>query len=152
MSMDVESRRAKSNTVARRFGVYAGVLLLVFLLGLVPMWLKARTSANSLIEAEHQLTLARMQNDLSSAAIDARRGDYEPARQAASQFFTSLSAEVDKGDASTLTRAQREGAGPLFTRRDEIITLLARSDPASADRLSDLYVAYRKVINERGGS
>ena len=152
MSVDVESRGGKSNTVSRRFGVYAGVLLLVFLLGLVPMWLKARTSANSLIEAEHQLTLVRMQNDLSSAAIDARRGDYEPARQAASQFFTSLSAEVDKGDASTLTRAQREGAGPLFTLRDEIITLLARSDPASADRLSDLYVAYRKVINERGGS
>ena len=36
---------------------------------------------------------------------------------------------------------------PLFAGRDEIITLLARSDPASADRLSDLYVAYRKVMN-----
>ena len=152
MSVVTESRPAKSTPVLRRFGIYAGVLFFVFLLGLVPMWLKSRASADSLAEAGHQLTLVRMQNDLSSAAIDARRGDYEPARQAASQFFTSLRAEEEKGEASTLTRAQREGAGSLFTLRDETITLLARSDPASADRLSDLYVAYRKVINERGGS
>lgn len=136
----------------RRFGIYAGVLLAVFLLGLVPMWLKARECNRSLAAAEQQLSLARMQNNLSSAVIDARRGDYEPARQSASQFFTSLREEADKGDASILTRAQREGAAPLFTPRDEIITLLARSDPASADRLSDLYVAYRKFVNERGGS
>jgi len=32
--------------------------------------------------------------------------------------------------------------------RDEIITLLARSDPASADRLSDLYVSYRKNMTD----
>ena len=150
MSEDIESRPARSNTLWRRFGIYAGVLLLGLLLGFVPTWLKARDAAYRLTEAEHHLTLARMQNNLSSAAIDARRGDYEPARQAASQFFTSLREEADKGDASILTRAQREGAGPLFTPRDEIITLLARSDPASADRLSDLYVAYRKFINERG--
>jgi hypothetical protein len=35
---------------------------------------------------------------------------------------------------------------PLLAGRDEIITLLARSDPASADRLSELYVAYRKAV------
>jgi hypothetical protein len=34
---------------------------------------------------------------------------------------------------------------PLFAIRDEIITLLARSDPAAADKLSDLFVAYRKL-------
>ena len=152
MSEDVKSGSTKSTPVGRRFGIYAGVLLVVFLLGLVPMWLKARTSAQSLIESERRLTLVTMQNNLSSAALDARRGDYEPARQAASQFFTSLRAEEDKGTDSTLTRAQREGAGPLFNLRDEIITLLARSDPASADRLSDLYVSYRKVIDGGGGS
>ena len=138
--------------MVRRFIIYAGVLLAVFLLGFVPMWLKARECGGSLAGAEQQLSLARMQNNLASSVIDARRGDYEPARQAASQFFTSLRAEADKGDVSTLTPAQREGVEPLFTRRDEIITLLARSDPASADRLSDLYVSYRKVMNDRGGS
>jgi hypothetical protein len=135
----------RSTPLARRFAIYAGVLLLGFLLGFVPMWLQARASAAKLADAERRLTLGGMQGDLASAALDARRGDYEPARQSASQFFTSLRAELDKGDTSYFTQAQRASAQTLFAGRDEIITLLARSDPASADRLSDLYVAYRKA-------
>jgi len=134
-------------SLMKRIMIYAGVLLIVFLLGLVPMWLKARSATNSLAETEHQLILAKMQNNIASAVIDARRGEYEPARQAASQFFTSLRAELDKADASTLNQTQRQGIQPLLAGRDEVITLLARSDPASADRLTDLYVAYRKILN-----
>jgi hypothetical protein len=137
----------KSPPLLRRFVIYGGVLLVVFLLGFIPMWLRARQAANTLAATERQLTLARMQSNLASAVIDARRGDYEPARQTASQFFITLSDEINKGDASNFTAAQRTGLQALFTGRDELITLLARSDPASADRLSDLYVAYRKVMN-----
>jgi hypothetical protein len=146
MSEEVEPVSRKSTPLMRRVIIYAGVLLIVFLLGFVPMWLKARTSDARLADAERQLTLVGMQGNLASAALDARRGDYEPARQAVSQFFTSLRAEIDKGDTSYFTEAQRAGVQPLFAGRDEIITLLARSDPASADRLSDLYVAYRKAL------
>ena len=147
MSEDVETRPVKSIPVKRRFIIYAGALLVIFLLGFVPMWLKARAVTSSLIETEHQLILVGMQSNLASAVIDARRGDYEPARQGASQFFATLRAEMDKADTSNFTPAQRQGMQPLFAGRDEIITLLARSDPASADRLSDLYVAYRKIMN-----
>ena len=147
MSESVELQPAKSRPFVQRLMIYAGVLLIVFLLGLVPMWLKARAAHNSLAETEHQLILATMQNNLGSAVIDARKGDYEPARQATSQFFTSLSAELDKADGSNLTQAQRQGVQPLLAGRDEVITLLARSDPAAADRLTDLYVAYRKAMN-----
>jgi hypothetical protein len=147
MSENIQPKPTNSSPVMRRVIIYAGVLLVVFLLGFVPMWLKARSATNSLAETEHQLILARMQSNLASAAIDARRGEYEPARQAASQFYTSLSAEVNKGDASNFTKAQRESMQSLFAGRDEVITLLARSDPASADRLTDLYVAYRKMMN-----
>jgi len=35
----------------------------------------------------------------------------------------------------------------LMTDRDNLITLLARSDPAAADRLSDLYLSYQKVMS-----
>jgi hypothetical protein len=146
MSEDVEPVPRKSTSVMRRFIIYAGVLLVVFLLGFVPMWLQARASAARLADAERRLTLVGMQGDLASAAIDARRGDYEPARQAVSRFFTSLREEIDKGDTSDFTQAQRAAVQPLFAGRDEIITLLARSDPASADRLSDMYAAYRKAL------
>jgi len=142
MSEDLQRKPIKSSSGMQRYIIYAGVLLVVFLLGLIPMWLKARTAASSLAEAEHQLVLCKMQSDLASAVIDARRGDYEPARQAVSRFFTTLSA-----DSSNYTEAQRNAMQQLFAGRDELITLLARNDPASADRLSDLFVAYRKIMN-----
>ena len=141
-------------------GLIAGLLI-----GFVPMWVRSRRSSRSLSEAtgqsvlartqnahalalaEQQLTLARMQNTLASAAIDARRGDYESARQAASSFFTSLRAEANKADDSTFSPAQRAGVEPVFTRRDEIISLLARNDPAATERLSDLYVSFRETLS-----
>ena len=147
MSEEVQPKPFKSTPAAQRFLIYAAVLLVIFLLGFVPMWLKARAANNSLLETDHQLFMVRMQSSLASAAIDARRGDYEPARQAVSQFFTSLRAEMDKGDSSSYTQAQRQGLQPLFAGRDELITLLARSDPASADLIADLFVAYRKIVS-----
>jgi len=146
MDEDPHTKPIVQTTVIWRVGLYAAVLLVVFMLGFIPMWLKARACDNNLAKAENELSLARIRNTLASAVIDARRGDYEPARQAASQFFTSLQAETDKA-ASNLTQVQRTGVQTLFAGRDEIITLLARSDPASADRLTDLYVSYRKIMN-----
>jgi hypothetical protein len=148
MSEDLQPTPITRTPSIRQVGIYAAVLLAGLLMGFIPMWLKARECSSSLAKAEHQLSLARMQNNLASAVIDARRGDYEPARQAVSQFFTSMRAETDRGEASNLTRAQRDAIQPLFNGRDEIITLLARGDPASADRLSDLYVSYRKIMND----
>ena len=146
MSQEVQPKLVKTTSWMQRVTIYAALLLAAFLLGFIPMWWKSRECSSGLSEVEHQLSLARLQNALASAVIDARRGDYEPARQAASNFFTSLRAETDRGDASALSPAQREGVLPLFTRRDEIITLLARSDPVSAERLSDLYELYRKGV------
>jgi hypothetical protein len=147
MSDDTQPKPIKANSLTRRVTVYAGLLLVASLLGFVPMWLKYRECSASLSEAEQQLSLARRQNTLASAVIDARWGDYEPARQAASDFFTSLRTETDRGKESALSQGQREGVQALFNQRDEIITLLARSDPAALDRLSDLYVSYREIMN-----
>ena len=147
MSDDTQPKPIKANSLTRRVTIYAGLLLVASLLGFVPMWLKYRECSASLSETEQQLSLARRQNTLASAVIDARRGDYEPARQAASDFFTSLRTETDRGNESALSQVQREGVQALFNQRDEIITLLARSDPAALDRLSDLYVSYREIMN-----
>ena len=166
MTNDSQSQSVKSVSWMRRVVTYAVLLLIGFMLGFVPMWVKSRESASSLSEAasraglvrtqntltsamaEHQLNLATMQNNLASAAIDAQRGDYESARQAASSFYTSLQAEASKGDDSSLSQAQKDGAGPVLTGRDEIISLLARNDPAAAERLSDLYVSFREIMNK----
>ena len=54
--------------------------------------------------------------------------------------------ELDRDKGSSLTPAQREQARQLLNQRDDIITLLARSDPASSKKLADLYVAFRKSV------
>ncbi len=146
MSEDLQPKRVNRTSSVQRILTYAAVFLIGVLLGVVPMWLKARGCANELEIAQRELNLARMQNNLASATIDARRGEYEPARQAASNFFTSLRAEADKSTGSVLTDSQKQNIQPLFAGRDEVITLLARSDPAAADRLADLYATYRKVM------
>jgi hypothetical protein len=40
---------------------------------------------------------------------------------------------------------QRDGLRSLLTERDELITLLARSDPAATDRLFAVYSTYNKT-------
>lgn len=133
------------NGRVRRFILYAAVLLVVFLAGLVPMWLTARTRARESDAAQAALRISKLQNALANAAIDARRGEYEPARQAASDFFTNLRMEMDRGRDSIFNETQRNILQPVFDTRDDTITLLARSDPASVDRLVDLYVKYRQA-------
>ena len=146
MSEDWESEPKTTHRV-RGFIIYVALLVLAFLLGLVPMWLTSRECSGRLAEAQRRSSLVRMENSLASAAIDARRGDYETARLAASDFFTFLRAETSAGVDSALSQAEVAGLQPLLARRDEIITLLARGDAGSADLLSDVYVSYRTIVN-----
>lgn len=147
MSENTQPKPVKTTHRIRNFVLYVALLAVAFLGGFIWMGLKVRECSSTLSAAERQSTLTKMQNSLGSAAIDARRGNYETARVAASDFFTSLRAETSKGVDSALSQAQIDGVQPLFAQRDQIITLLSRGDVASADTLSDLYVAYRKLVN-----
>jgi hypothetical protein len=126
--------------------LFLAALVAVYLAGFIPTWLKLRDQTAQREKAERALTLTRIVKDLGSSAIDARRGEYEAARLEASAFFTAAHFEIDEGDKSPLSRQQRDALAPLLAPRDELITLLARSDPASADRLSTLYISVRKIL------
>jgi hypothetical protein len=129
-----------------RVAIYLGAAFVIFLLGLVPMWLRARENAGQRDAARRELRVSRMQNALASAAVDSSRGEYEPARQSASDFFTARREEADMaGDDSVLTAAQRDALRPLLQQRDDLITLLARSDPAATARLLDMHASFRKA-------
>ena len=147
MSSDERETIPRRGLPWQRFAIYAVILVAVFLLGLIPMWLTSRNRARELDDAKRELRLSEMKNDLSAAVINARRGEYEAARQATSSFLTSLRAQCDAAtEPSDLTRAQCENLRPALDQRDELITLLARSDPASADRLTETYVLYQKAM------
>ena len=132
----------------RRMAIYAGALLVAFLLGLVPMWLTARERAKERDRTQTTLRVSRLQNNLANAAVVARGGEYEPARQSASEFFTDLRGEIERENNSAFTTAQQENLRSLLTGRDDTITLLARGDAASGERLAEIYSAFRQAIGD----
>lgn len=141
----VEDRAPQQNGFLRRWLIRLAALLAAFLLGFVPMWLSNRTVTADLNQTKRELRRNQIQNTLSAAAISARRGDYEPSRQAASTFFSEVQAELDNPNSDILTAQEKTQLPVLLSSRDDVITLLSRGDPAAAEKLSDTYIAYRAV-------
>lgn len=144
----VTDKPVKGKIPWKRIALYVALAVGFFLLGLIPMALRARQYAEEREAAQHEVRLKQMETQLSAAVINADRGEYEPARQTASDFFSSLRSQIDRGPESDLSSLQRDRLKLLLSQRDDVITLLARSDPAAVTRLSDIYVAYQKAMNE----
>lgn len=130
----------------KKIGVVGVVVLIAFLLGLIPMWLSASRYENERDTARKNLRLSVLQNNLATATINAGRGETEQARQQTSDFFTNLRAEFDR-EGSAFNGAQRETVQKLLAQRDVMITLLARSDATSADRMSEMYFEFMEMRN-----
>lgn len=144
----VEKNRApKRSQFGKQFLIWFGVAFIAFLLGFVPMWWSKRTVNNELVTTKRELKRQQMQNSLSASAVYAKRGEYETARQNASTFFTDIQGAVNSTDTDVLTAQERTQISALLSGRDEVITLLSRGDPASADKIADMYVAYRSVTS-----
>ncbi len=125
------------------------VLLGVFLVGFVPMWLKSTRLNGELFRAQQQARIQTIQITFADAALDARRGDYEPARQRMANFFTLVNAEMERGIGSALPANASDGLKPLLAQRDDLITLLARGDQASAERLATAYAEFQKSLSNQ---
>lgn len=131
----------------KRIALYAALAIGFFLIGLIPMALRAQQYAEEREAAQQAVRLKQMETQLAAAVINADRGEYEPARQTASDFFISLRSQIDRGPKSDLSSVQQDRLKIVLSQRDEVITLLARSDPAAVNRLSDIYVTYQKAMN-----
>jgi hypothetical protein len=133
-------------TTLNRMKITLLAALTGFLIGFVPIWLTSTGYQKELDSVVKILRPSVLQNDLATATINARRGEFEEARQQASSFFTDLRAELDREESSFAT-PQREAVRSILEQRDETITLLARQDPASAEHLTDLYFSYVQAKN-----
>jgi hypothetical protein len=114
------------------------------------MWFTTTRAIEQRDAAQRGVRLAQLQNTLAAAVIEVQRGEYEPARQLTSDFYTNLRRQTDGDTASLFTPSQREGLRSLLEQRDELISLLARSDPAATDRLFGVYSTYNKLANNGG--
>ncbi len=131
----------------KRVALFVSLSLGFFLLGFAPMWFRTTSAIEQRDAAQRGVRLAQLQNTVAAAVIEVQRGQYEPARQLTSDFYTNLRRQVDGDSGSVFTSAQREGLRSLLAERDELITLLARSDPAATDRLFVVYSTYNKLAN-----
>lgn len=133
---------------ARKLTAWLPVFVLfgTFLVGFVPMWLKSDRLNNELFRALREARIEQIQITFANAALDARRGDYEPARQGMTSFFNLVTTELDRGIASALPAGAAGDLKLLLGQREELITLLARSDPASAERLANAYASFRQML------
>jgi hypothetical protein len=147
---NARQRRGDAGTISsdtlNRIAITVGVALVAFLLGFASMWITSKGYENVRDSLMRTLRPSVLQNGLATAALNAQRGEFEQARQKASDFFTNLRAEVDKPE-SSFGAEQREALEAILSQRDETITLLARGDPAAASRLSELYFSFMKSKN-----
>jgi hypothetical protein len=134
----------------KRVALYATISLGFFLLGFLPTWFRSTRAIEQRDAAQRGVRLAQLQNTLGAAVIEVQRGQYEPARQLTSDFYTDLRRQLEGDGKSLFTASQRAGLSSLLSQRDELITLLARSDPAATDRLFAVYSTYNKVVNNGG--
>jgi hypothetical protein len=149
--MNQENKTTADKSSPGRLGTHVVLVLIGFLVGFIPMWWKAHQCSGQLSETMDRIQLAKLQIAVSTAVIDAKRGEYESARQAISDFFTSLRKEIDRAEGSFFSKVQRDSLALLFSKRDEIVTLLARSDAAGSEPLMELYVSFSKVLGKKQG-
>lgn len=124
-----------------RWLVLAVAAVFVFIAGMSIPYARAVRLDARLERTASALTLARLENTLATAALEARRGRYESARQLASDFFTRLQrSDVD------MPAEARDEVRAVLTHRDTTITLLSRGAETSTDLLDRLIAEYRGVL------
>lgn len=136
----------QTNTM-RRWLIFAILILIAFLAGLLPMAWKYMNTSSELREANAKVQRTQLESSIAAASIYARRGEYETARQTASKFFTDVKTVIDSTETNVLAKNEKAVISDMLAGRDDIITLLSRGDPASADRLSDFYVRYKAAAS-----
>lgn len=129
---------------AQRLGLIAAAVVIAFLAGFVPQWLRVQTLVEELEEARLEIVTLELQTRLGAALSEAQRGNYERARQLMTGFFSGLqerSAEIGPSP------QQRQELEALLAQRDEVITLLSRAQPESSSRLNMMFSRYFTTIN-----
>lgn len=130
----------------KRYAIIFFIATGAFVLGYGAMWLSSKQNETKLTSVVKTLRPSVLQNDLATASINAYQGKFEQARLQASTFFTDLRAEVER-DNSAFGPGEQEALQSIISQRDETITMLAREEPGSAGRLSEMYFRFMQMKN-----
>jgi hypothetical protein len=121
----------------------AGGLVLAFLIGFLPTWSRARSLDRELSATRHELALARLQGRIGAALVQVMQQEYESSRQMMAGYFTDL-----QGYRPAIVEPERRAAADeILAQRDEVITLLSRSDPQGIQRLARLHARWSAAVD-----
>ncbi len=123
----------------------AAVVVLVVALGV--QLLRLRDLESRLDETTAALAASRLQVEIGAAVIAVQQGNYELARQRASNFFSGL-----QRAASMKGTNVPPGVSGLLARRDSAITSLSRNSPESTALLRALDTEYAALELSRTDS
>jgi hypothetical protein len=119
----------------------AVLLVVVFLAGFVPSYVKANRLENELREARREQGLAQLRDLASLAYFQANQKDYGLAAGTSTRFFDYIRQEADQApDASA-----RKPLGDLLSLRDPITAELAKGGPGVLSDLQALFVKTRQA-------
>lgn len=124
----------------------AAALLVAFLIGFLPQWVRVRSMDRALTETRYELSLLDLGGRLGAALAEAQRGNYERARQLMTGFFSGVQTQLDL----SADPALRQELLPLLQQRDELITLLSRAEPEATSRLNLMYTRYFAAVHPLG--
>ena len=140
------ARRAPTLPEIVRRVILVIALGLAFLAGFLPTWSLAGRHAAERDSARRALRLVQLEALVAAGTVDARRGQYDWARQSIHHWFIALRYELEQGSNSCLSTAQRIALGPLLNRQEELMRALGRGEPSSVGSITAVYLTCRDTL------
>lgn len=123
-------------------------MIMVFLLGYIPSWLKTRSVQEQNSRLEYKLKLAELHGRLGMMSYEANRNNYANAAQFSTAFFSDLRKVADDTESGTL----KQKVQPILSRRDEITANLAEPNPGVKEKLAQMYADFFQLMESTAGN
>jgi len=117
------------------------VMVVVFLLGFLPQFVKAKRLENELRVERQQNTLAQLRDLVGLAYLQTTQKNYGLAAGTSTRFFSRVEELVNQ----TVDDRFRKSLQDLLSFRDRITAELAKADPAVVGDLQNLFLKTREV-------
>lgn len=128
---------------SRRVIGWASLLVVVFLIGFVPPYVRANRSESELEAARRQIDQLQLRDAIGHVYFEATRKNYGLAGTGASRFFNDVRQAASRaGDP-----ARRASLEQVLDFRDTVTAGLAKGDPSVLDALQAVYVKTRDATS-----
>ena len=117
------------------------VMVVVFLLGFLPQFVKAKRLENELRVERQQNTLAQLRDLVGLAYLQTTQKNYGLAAGTSTRFFSRVEDLVNQTGDDRFRKSLQD----LLSFRDRITAALAKADPAVVGDLQNLFLKTREV-------